>query len=140
MQSKISSKKLCKWVQQRFSEYVDGVLPEKERLEIHRHLHFCRVCGQELDLLCKTLSMLADSREECLLSAIQTYRLPRSTFMDIFPSIREEKHFFTVSTLVPYLTALILFFLAISTWDFAERLVFEQYFNDSNYVEVIGKV
>jgi hypothetical protein len=140
MQSKTSSKKYCKRIQVRFSEYVDGVLSENERLEVHQHVSKCRVCSHELDQLCRTLALLVDFKEECIPAAIQTYRLPRFTFLEIFPSIREQKDWISMGELVPYLTALILFFIAISTWNFAEQVAFRHLFNDSNYVEVIGKI
>lgn len=143
MLSKIFSKQTgpCDRVNHRFSEYVDGVLSESDRHEVHEHLKYCDFCTDELDQFCKTLSLLADFREECMPAAIQNYRLPRSTFVEIFPSIRrKERPPLTFDVLVPYVCAFILLFVALSTWNLWEKHDFQQRYNTSNYVEVVAKI
>lgn len=127
----------CDWAQPRFSEYLDGALPEDERIRVHQHLRSCSACSLDLDNLCGTLRMLADYDEETLPVAIQTYRVPRSTFVEVFPTIREEAPKLTYGMLVPYLSALVLFFMVITTWITIEKHLDTQ-FNESNYVEVYG--
>lgn len=136
--------KTCEWVRKRFSEYLDGVIPEEERLQVHEHLRFCEPCSDELDNLCKTIAMLVDFREE-VPDSIQSFRLPRSTFIDfipsIFPTIEEQDAPITFSIWAPYLSALLLFFLVISGWVSMEKHVLgKQYYNDSNYVEVRAEI
>lgn len=132
---------LCSSIQKRFSEYLDGMLSESERFQVHEHLKCCEVCSDELDLFCKTLGLLSDFKEECLPSAIQNYRLPRSTFVEIFPSIRrEERTPLSFDMLVPYVCAFILMFVALSTWNLWEKHDFQQRYNTSNYVEVVAKI
>ena len=143
MLSKIFSKQIgsCDWVNQQFSGYLDGVLSESERRIVHEHLKFCDLCTNELDEFCKTLSLLAEFREECLPGAIQNYRLPRSTFVEIFPSIRrKERPPLTLDILVPYVCAFIIMFVVFSTWDFWEKHHFQERYNVSNYVEVVAKI
>ncbi len=142
MLSRIYSKEFvsCKSVQVRFSDYVDGVLGEAERLQAHEHLKFCDLCSAELDQFCKTLALLADFREECMPAAIQNYRLPRSTFVEIFPSIRKERPPLTLDMLVPYACAFVLLFAMLSTWNLREKHDFQQRYNTSNYVEVVAKI
>jgi predicted anti-sigma-YlaC factor YlaD len=143
MLSKIFSKQLgsCDWVSQQFSEYVDGVLNELDRKEVHEHLKFCDYCTDELDQFCKTLSLLADFREECMPAAIQNYRLPRSTFVEIFPSIRrKERPPLTLDMLVPYAYAFLIMFVVLSTWDLWEKHDFQTRYNASNYIKVVAKI
>jgi Putative zinc-finger len=142
MLSRIFSKQVgsCEWIQSRFSEYVDGMLAESERLQVHDHLKYCDLCIDELDQFCKTLSLLADFREECMPAAIQNYRLPRATFVEIFPSIRKERPPLTLDMLIPYVYAFILLFAVLSTWDLWEKHDFQQRYNASNYVEVVAKI
>jgi anti-sigma factor RsiW len=130
----------CRDCKKRFSEYVDGMLSEQERLAVHEHLKSCNDCCAELDQLCKTIFVLAESREECLPSAIRDFRLPRSTFVEIFPTIQEEPPRPGLSAYIPYVYALILFFLIVSSWELAYRHTFEQFYNASNYVEVVAKI
>ena len=130
----------CKWIRGRFSEYVDGVLAENDRLEVHEHLKYCVECSDDLDQFCQTLSMLTDFREECLPDAIRNYHLPRSTFVQIFPSIQKEPPPLTIDMLMPYVCALILMFALFSTWDLWEKRIFHQHYNASNYVEVVAKI
>lgn len=127
----------CDWSQQRFSEYLDGALPEEDRICVHEHLKSCAACSLELETLCTTLRRLAEYHADNLPAAIDTYRVPRSTFVEVFPTIREEKPRFTYEALVPYLSALVLFFMVITTWITIEKH-FDTQFNNSNYVEVIG--
>ena len=142
MLSRIYSKQIgsCKWIQSRFSEYVDGIIGESERLQVHEHLKHCDLCTDELDQFCKTLALLADFREECMPAAIQNYRLPRAAFVEIFPSIRKERPPLTFDMLVPYLYAFIILFVMLSTWNLREKHDFHQRYNASNYVEVVAKI
>jgi hypothetical protein len=142
MLSRIYSKQAgsCKWIQSRFSEYVDGVIAEPERFQVHEHLKYCNLCSHELDQFCKTLALLSDFREECMPAGIQNYRLPRSTFVEIFPSIQKERPPMTLDMLVPYVCAFILLFVLLSTWDLREKHDFQERYNASNYVEVVAKI
>ena len=143
MLSRIFSNEIgpCSSIEKRFSEYVDGVLPETERLQVHEHLKYCEVCSDELDQFCKTLALLSDFREECLPDPVRNYRLPRATFVEIFPSIRrKERPPLTFDMLVPYVCAFILLFVVLSTWNLWEKHVFHQKYNTSNYVEVVAKI
>ena len=154
----------CNSARKRFSEYLDGMLSEQERVAIHEHLKFCDACSDELEGLreqrqspapvensvrrgagirfrqIKLLGVLIVQRDECLPAAIQDFRLPRSTFVEIFPTIREERPPQSLSVLFPYVYALILFFLVVSSWEFAYRHTFEKFYNASNYVEVVAKI
>jgi hypothetical protein len=143
MLSKIFSKPIgsCDWIAERFSGYLDGVLEEPERLEVHEHLKYCELCGEELDQVCQTLSLLADFREECMPAAIQNYRLPRSTFVEIFPSIRrKERPPLSLDLLVPYVCGFIFLFVVLSGWNLWEKHDFRQRYNASNYMEVVAKI
>src|SRR5215510_7981870 len=100
----------CHWIRCQFSEYVDGMLSETARLEVHDHLKYCVACSDELDQFCQALSLLTDFREECLPDAIRNYHLPRSTFVQIFPSIQKGRPPLTLDMLVPYVCAIILMF------------------------------
>jgi len=135
-----SSTGSCKWVRSRFSEYVDGVLSENRRFEVHDHLKFCLECSDDLDQFCRTLSLLTDFRDECLPDVVRNYRLPRSTFVQIFPSIQKERPPLTLDMFVPYVCAFILIFAVLSTWDLWEKHIFREHYNASNYVEVIAKI
>jgi hypothetical protein len=138
MQLKTFFETKCEWVQQRLSSYVDGVVSIQERTTIHEHVRDCQACSKELDVLCKTLSLLADFRDD-LPNGIRTFRLPRSTFVEIFPTIQKpEREPVTISRLAPYFSALILFLMLLSGWESAERHLFKKYYNTSNYIEVIG--
>lgn len=128
----------CDRVQSLFSEYLDGALHEEERIRVHEHLKSCAACSLELDTLCGSLRMLAAYDEKTMPAAIQTYRVPRSTFVEVFPTIQEDEPTFTYAALVPYLSALVLFFMVVSTWITIEKHLDTQY-NESNYVEVYGK-
>jgi anti-sigma factor RsiW len=130
----------CSGCKKRFSEYLDGMLSEQERIAVHEHLKYCDECSAELDCLCKTISILLESRDECLPPSIREFRLPRATFVEIFPTIQEEAPPRSISTWVPYVYALILFFLIVSSWEFAYRHTFDQFYNASNYVEVVAKI
>jgi hypothetical protein len=112
-------------------------LAEDDRIRIHEHLKSCAACSLDLDNLLASLRMLANYDEETMPAAIQTYRVPRSTFVEVFPTIRDDRPAFTYGDLVPYLSALVLFFMVITTWVTIERH-FDTQFNESNYVEVIG--
>jgi hypothetical protein len=127
----------CDWSQRRFSEYLDGVLPEDERIGVHEHVKSCAACSFELDKLCGSLRRLAEYDKETLPASIQTYRVPRSTFIEVFPTIRDDRPTFTYGILVPYLSALVLFFMVITTWITIEKHLDTEY-NESNYVEVYG--
>jgi predicted anti-sigma-YlaC factor YlaD len=126
----------CLWIQDRFSEYLDGMLSEEERLRVHEHVAVCEKCSKELGRLSDTLSLLADFREQALPEAIQNFRLPRYTFIEIFPTIHEERPIATAGFWTPCLTALLVFFMVISTWIMIERYVDKQV--NWNYIEVYG--
>src|SRR4026208_748598 len=111
-----NTSKSCNWVEKHFSECRDGMLSLEERKAIHEHLMKCNSCTLELDNLCVTLRMLASYDEETLPAGIQTFRLPRSTFVEVFPTIQEEEPVFTPSLLVPLFSAMVLFFMVVSTW------------------------
>lgn len=128
---------MCDWSQTRFSEYLDGALPEAERIRVHEHVKACAACSLDLDTLCASLRMLAEYDEETMPAAIRTYRVPRSTFIEVFPTIRDDEPTLTYGILVPYLSALVLFFMVITTWVTIEKHLNTQ-FNESNYVEVYG--
>jgi len=130
----------CKWSRSRFSEYVDGVLSESHRFEVHEHLKYCEACSDALDEFCRALSLLAEFREECLPDAIRNYRLPRATFVEIFPSIQKKRPPLTFEMFVPYVYAVILICALLSTWDHWEKRVFHEHYNTSNYVEVVAKI
>ena len=130
----------CNCIRGRFSEYVDGVLPENHRFEVHEHLKYCVECSDNLDEFCRMLSLLTDFREDCLPDAVRNYRLPRSTFLEIFPSIQKERPPLTMDMLVPYVCALILMFAVLSSWDLWEKRIFHEHYNSSNYVEVVAKI
>ena len=130
----------CSSCRKRFSEYLDGMISEEERFSVHEHLKFCDECSEELDKLCKAISVLVESRDECLPPSIRNFRLPRSTFVEVFPTIQEEPPARGFATWVPYVYALILFFLMVSSWEFAYRHTFEKFYNASNYVEVVAKI
>lgn len=129
----------CDSVRKRFSEYLDGVLAEEERRQIHQHLKSCKLCSAELDELCKTLSVLAEYRQECTPESIQNFRLPRSTFYDIFPTIQKDPPPRTWGVVVPYVYALLFFFLLATSWEFAYH-TFDDLYNASNWVEVVAKI
>ena len=143
MLSKMFSKQKstsCKWVRSHFSEYVDGMLSETRRHEVHEHLKHCELCSDDLDEFCCALSLLADFREECMPEAIRNYRLPRSTFVEIFPSIQKERPPLTFEMFVPYVYAVVLIFALLSTWNLVEKREFHHRYNASNYVEVVAKI
>jgi anti-sigma factor RsiW len=130
----------CDQVQARFSEYLDGMLSAEERRTIHEHLQFCDTCSEHLDGLCKTLSMLADFREECLPDSIRNFRLPRSSFVEIFPTIQEEKPPRTWGVVIPFVYAFLFLFLLVSGWEFAYRHTSDEFYHASNWVEVVARM
>ena len=127
----------CDWTQTRFSEYLDGALSEDDRIRVHEHLKRCFACSLELDTMCGVLGLLAEYDAETMPAAVESYRVPRSTFVEVFPTIQEEKPALTYEVLMPYLSALVLFFMVITTWVTIEKH-FDSPYNESNYVEVIG--
>ena len=134
---KTTSKIDCIWVRKRFSVYLDAVLPNEERILVHEHLSFCENCSKEFQALNKTIALLADFSEENTPEDIRTFRLPRSTFVEIFPTIHDDKPTLTFGIWFPYLSALVLFFMVLTAWASLERLLDKQY-NSSNYVEVVA--
>jgi hypothetical protein len=139
MQLKTFFEKECEWVQQRFSPYLDAAVSPEERTTIHDHVRDCHACSKELDAYCKTLSLLMEFRDD-LPAGIRTFRLPRATFVEIFPTIQKpERPPITMTTLAPYFSALIFFLMLLSGWESAERHFFKKYYNTSNYIEVVGK-
>lgn len=139
-----SNMRECKWVQMHLSEYVDTELSQDDRLRVHNHLRFCEPCSKELELLCKSISMIGDYDEEHMPVGIRTFHLPRSSFIEVFPSIREEEHAITSGILVPYLSALVLFFMvitaAITLQQHTTITVQQNQYNPSNFVEVFGEL
>jgi hypothetical protein len=124
-------------VSKRFSVYLDAALPNEERILIHEHLRFCEGCSKEFQDLNSTITLLSDFAEETTPDEIRTFRLPRSTFVEIFPTIHDDKPTLTFGIWVPYLSALVLFFMVLTAWASLERLMDKQY-NSSNYVEVFA--
>ena len=136
MQLRNMSKK-CLQIREHFSEYMDGEMSSAERLRIHEHVRECQPCSPDLDLYNRSLAALIEYDEETMPAAVHTFRLPRSTFVEVFPTIREEPRPITYGMLLPYLSALVLFFMVISTWVELEHH-FDTQYNESNYVEVVG--
>jgi len=130
----------CNEIRERFSEYVDGILSEEERICVHDHLKFCPSCSDHLDDFCKTLSILVEFREECLPDSIREFRLPRSTFVEVFPSIRKEDPPPSLAMWAPYVYAVVLLSLLASGWELAYRHTYVQFYNTSNYTEVVAKI
>lgn len=127
----------CNWVRKRFSLYLDAELSNEERILIHEHLHFCEACSKELQDLDRTIGLLSDFAEETIPDEIRTFRLPRSTFVEIFPTIQDDKPTLTFGIVVPYFSAVVLFCMVLTAWTSLERLMDKQY-NSSNYVEVFA--
>ena len=116
------------------------MLKEDERQIVHDHVRTCQPCSKELDKLSRTISALADFREDSIPAAMQTFRLPRSTFIEIFPTIQEEKEELSMGLLAPYFSAALLFVLAISSWiGWQQHEIAKPHYNSSNYIEVIAK-
>lgn len=130
----------CRWVRRQLSSYVDGMLSEDERMQVFRHVGTCSPCSLELDELCKTVTLLGEVKEECLPSQLHSYRLPRWTFVQLFPTIQKARPPLTLRECIPYFSAAILLVLVLSTWDLVERHMFHEYYNDSNYVKVVAKI
>lgn len=137
-----SNMRECKWVQKHLSEYVDAELRHDYRVHVRNHLTVCEKCSKELDLLCKSISMIGNYDEEQMPAAIRTFHLPRSSFVEVFPSIREDENAITSGILVPYLSALVLFFMvitaAITLQSHTAIAVQQPQYNTSNFVEVFG--
>jgi hypothetical protein len=127
----------CNWVRKRLSEYLDGELVQYDRVRVHEHLRDCQPCSDELESLSNAISLIVAYDSERMPAAIKTFHLPRSTFIDLFPSIRDEKWKITSGILVPYLSAAVLFFMVITAAVTIQETFFSQY-NASNYVEVFG--
>ena len=134
----------CKWVQKHLSEYIDAELSQDYRLRVHNHLKFCENCSKELELLSKSIAMIGNYDEEHMPAAIRTFHLPRWSFVEVFPSIREDDNAITSGFLVPYLSALVLFFMvitaAITLQSHTTIAVQQPQYNPSNFVEVFGSV
>jgi anti-sigma factor RsiW len=139
-----SNMRECKWVQKRLSEYIDAELSQEYRLRVHNHLRFCEKCSKEVELLSKSIAMIGDYDEEHMPASIRTFHLPRWSFVEVFPSIREDDNAITSGFLVPYLSALVLFFMVITaaiTLQSHTTIVTQQpRYNPSNFVEVFGSV
>lgn len=137
-----SNMRECKWVQKRLSEYIDGELSHEYRMRVHDHLRFCEKCSKELELISKSIAMIGNYDEEHMPAAIRTFHLPRSSFVEVFPSIREDENAITSGFLVPYLSALVLFFMvitaAITLQPHTAIAVQQPQYNPSNFVEVFG--
>ncbi|HSE39556.1 MAG TPA: zf-HC2 domain-containing protein [Acidobacteriota bacterium] len=132
----------CKWIRKRLSEYIDAELSQESRLRVHTHLSSCETCSKELDSLCKSISLISEYDSEQMPEGIRTFHLPRSSFIEVFPSIREEKPTLTSGILVPYLSACVLFLMVITA-----TITFQHHFlpaadpqyNPSNFVQVFGE-
>jgi anti-sigma factor RsiW len=139
-----SNMRECKWVQKHLSEYIDAELSQEYRLRVHNHLRFCEKCSKELELLSKSISMIANYDAEHMPAALRTFHLPRWSFVEVFPSIREDENAITSGFLVPYLSALVLFFMvitaAITLQSHTVIAVQQPQYNPSNFVEVFGDV
>ena len=139
-----SNMRECKWVQTHLSEYIDAELSHEYRVRVHNHLRFCEKCSKELELLSKSITMIGDYDEEHMPAAIRTFHLPRSSFIEVFPSIREDENAITSGFLVPYLSALVLFFMvitaAVTIQQHTTIVVQQPQYNSSNFVEVFGKL
>lgn len=142
MQFKIQSNPdTCTFARKRFSEYLDGVLSQDERIAVHDHVRDCSSCSLELDRLSHTLAALAEFREDSLPPGYLTFRVPRSTFVEIFPTIQEEEPRFSFGAWAPYVSAFVLLFVLVASWinwEHARTNSAEKY-NSSNYVEVVAK-
>jgi hypothetical protein len=132
----------CRWVRKRLSEYIDAELPQENRVRVLNHLSSCEPCSKELSYLCNSISMVAQYDSDYMPEAIRTFHLPRSSFIEVFPSIREEKPTITSGVLVPYLSACVLFLMVITaTITFQHHFVPPQdpQYNASNFVQVFGE-
>lgn len=52
----------CKKAKNLMSAYVDGMLENAEKSAFEAHIHTCKDCKRELDLLKNTLILLADAK------------------------------------------------------------------------------
>ncbi len=132
----------CNSVRKRLSEYIDAELSQEQRLRVMNHLSSCEPCSKELDFLCKSISLFSQYDSEQMPEAIRTFHLPRSAFVEVFPSIREEKPTITSGILVPYLSACVLFFVILTaTITFQHHFLpsAEPQYNASNFVQVFGE-
>ncbi|MFQ5525903.1 MAG: anti-sigma factor family protein [Thermoanaerobaculia bacterium] len=60
MSSGSTLRPLCSEVEQKLSAFIDGELPELERLGIERHLESCADCRRELELLTEALRVIRE--------------------------------------------------------------------------------
>lgn len=129
----------CDSIQERFSEYLDRELAPEIQQKVFEHLRFCELCSRQLEDLCKTISMLHDFKAEPLPKSIQNFRVPRSVFIDFFPTIQQEEPPITVGQWAPYLSAFLFFLLLVSgVLSIENRTVQDKNYNASNYIEVRG--
>ena len=132
----------CKWIRRRLSEYIDAELSQESRLRVINHLSSCETCSKELSYLCNSISFVAQNDSDNMPEGIRTFHLPRSSFIEVFPSIREDKPTITSGFLVPYLSACVLFFMVITA-----AITFQHHFipppdpqyTPSNFVQVFGE-
>jgi hypothetical protein len=132
----------CKSVRNRLSEYIDAELSQEVRLRVMNHLSSCESCSKELDVLCKSISLVSQYDSDQMPEAIRTFHLPRSAFIEVFPSIREEKPTITSGILVPYLSACVLFLMVITaTITFQHHFVrpLNPQYTSSNFIQVFGE-
>ncbi|UKI36211.1 MAG: zf-HC2 domain-containing protein [Clostridiales bacterium] len=52
----------CKKAKNLMSAYVDGMLESAEKSAFEAHIHTCKDCERELELLKSTLNLLADAK------------------------------------------------------------------------------
>jgi hypothetical protein len=132
----------CRWVRKRLSEYIDAELSQENRLRVLNHLSSCEPCSKELSYLCKSISMVVQYDSDNMPEGIHTFHLPRSSFIEVFPSIREEKPTITSGFLVPYLSACVLFLMVITatiTFQYHFIRPVDPQYNSSNFVQVFGE-
>jgi predicted anti-sigma-YlaC factor YlaD len=132
----------CKWIRKRLSEYIDGELSQESRLRVLNHLSSCEPCSKELSYLCNSISIISQYDSEQMPEVIRTFHLPRSSFIEVFPSIREEKPTITSGILVPYLSACVLFLMVITATITLQHHFLpaaDPQYNPSNFVQVFGE-
>lgn len=130
----------CSAIRRYFSEYLDGVLNEEERFIVHEHVKYCKSCSQDLDLMCRALTAMVEFHEESMPAGFQSFRVPRSTFVEIFPTIRRDKPELSIAFWTPYVSVVAVFFVLLASWiTWENHLLRQQQYNVSNYIEVIAK-
>ena len=134
----------CELYRKLFSEYLDGELQSVDRAAVHSHLAECAKCSAEIGKLSRTVAMLGEFGEETMPAGFSSYRLPRFTFIEIFPSFQQQENREPISgVLAPYASALFIFVLVLSMWvgmDHRYNNVHPYAYNSSNYIEVVAEL